>query len=60
MAGTTQYKNQWQAENKERVSLVVPKGFKDTVRNAAAKKGESLNGYIIEAINRRMKEDESI
>ena len=56
MAGTTSYKNQWQAENKERINLVVPKGYKEKVRTAADRAGMSLNGYIKAAIDRQMEQ----
>ena len=29
MAGKTAYKNDWQKENKERINLVVDKGYKE-------------------------------
>ena len=28
MTGKTEYKNKWQAENRERINLVVPKDLK--------------------------------
>jgi len=43
MTGKTEYKNKWQAENRERINLVVPKGFKAIVRHAADNTNESLN-----------------
>jgi len=57
MAGNTNYKNKWQAENRERINLVVPKGYKDTVRKVAEKSGESLNGYIKKAVDEAMEHD---
>lgn len=56
MGGKTDYKNKWQQENKERINLVVDKGYKEKVKTAADGVGESLNGYIIKAIDDRMKE----
>ena len=50
MAGKTEYKNKWQAENCERISLVVQKGSKDIIKAHAESKGESLNGFIKRAI----------
>ena len=35
MTGKTEYKNKWQAENRERINLVVPKGFKAILRHAS-------------------------
>lgn len=54
MAGKTAYKNQWQAENKERINLVVPKGCKEKIRLAADSFGMSLNGFIIQAVNEKI------
>lgn len=57
MAGDTSYKNKWQAENRERINMVVPKGYKELVKNASDAVGESVNGYIKKAIDERMKRD---
>ena len=57
MTGKTEYKNRWQAENRERINLVVPKGFKAIVRHAADNTNESLNGYIKKAIDSRLELD---
>ena len=50
MAGTTQYKNNWMKENLDRISLAVPKGQKEQIKNHASAQGESLNGFINRAI----------
>ncbi len=57
MAGKTDYKNKWQAENCERISLIVPKGKKDIIREYAASKGESINGFINRAIDEAMQNE---
>ncbi|MBR6408422.1 MAG: hypothetical protein IKS19_07590 [Clostridia bacterium] len=57
MAGKTEYKNKWQAENCERISLVVKKGRKQTIKDFAAKQGETLNGFINKAIDEKMERD---
>lgn len=57
MAGKTEYKNKWQSENCERISLVVKKGRKDEIKAAAEKQGQSLNGYIVNAIDEKMERD---
>lgn len=54
MAGKTAYKNEWQKENKERINLVVDKGYKDKTRAAAEVAKMSLNGFIIQAINEKI------
>ncbi|MCH1971630.1 hypothetical protein MCI89_04615 [Muricomes sp. OA1] len=57
MAGKTDYKNKWQSENRERINLVVPKGYKEAVRQHADMTGESVNGYIKKAIDERMERE---
>jgi hypothetical protein len=58
MAGKTTYKNQYAAENYDRISIMLPKGCKDLVKAAAtAKTGGSINGYVNQAINERLQKD---
>lgn len=44
----------WDAANLDRISIALPKGQRDTIKAAAAASGESVNAYIIGAINARM------
>ncbi len=57
MAGKTAYKNDWQKENKERINLVVDKGYKEKARAAATMAGMSLNGFIVSAINEKIERE---
>lgn len=57
MAGTTEYKNKWQQENKERINLVVNKGQKETIKAHAEAQGESLTAFINRAITETMERD---
>lgn len=57
MAGTTEYKNKWQQENKERINLVVNKGQKEAIKAHAEAQGESLNAFINRAITETMERD---
>ena len=50
MAGTTEYKNKWQQEHKERINLVVNKGQKEMIKAHAENNGESVNGFLRRAI----------
>lgn len=59
MAGKTEYKNKWQSENCERISLVVKKGEKEMLKAHATKQGESLNGFINRAIAETIKSDDA-
>ena len=44
----------WDAANLDRVSIAIPKGRKDVIKAAAAAAGESMNQYIITAVDRRI------
>jgi len=59
MAGSTEYKNKWQAENRERINIVVPKGYKEKIKEVAKKTGESVNSYIKKAIDERIERDKN-
>lgn len=60
MAGSTQYKNNWQKDNVDRVNLTMPKGQKEIIKAHATARGESVNGFInrviAEAIEREQTE----
>ena len=47
--------NDFNRKNYERVSLMLPAGEREKVRAAAAAENKSLNSYIIEAIQEKMK-----
>ena len=47
----------WDAANLDRVSIAMPKGKKDDIKAAAAAVGESMNQYIINAVDQRMERD---
>ena len=57
MAGATEYKNNWQRENVDRVNLVIPKGKKAEIKAHAEDLGESVNGFINRAITETMARD---
>lgn len=57
MAGKTDYKNQWQKENVDRVNLTMPKGKKDIIKAHAEAQGESTTGFINRAIDETMERD---
>lgn len=50
-------KNKWNAKAYDRINLTVPKGEKEVIHNHAAKKNESVNGFINRAIKETMKRD---
>lgn len=54
---STRAKNKYNAENYERIALVVPKGKKDKIKAHAANRGESLNGFVNRAIDETIERD---
>ena len=57
MAGRTEYKNQWQKKNMDRINLTVPKGQKEENKAHAEACGESMNGFIGRAISETMERE---
>lgn len=57
MAGKTEYKNNWQKENVDRVNLTMAKGRKEAIRAHAEAHGESVNSFINRAISETMERD---
>ena len=52
-----QSNKKWDAANLDRVSIAMPKGKKDDIKAAATAAGESMNQYIINAVNQRMEQE---
>lgn len=50
-------KNRYAAKAYDRIQLIVKKGQKSNVQAAAEKQGESLNAYVVGAIEQRMKKE---
>lgn len=46
-------------EHYDRISVTVPQGKKDSIRDHAAAQGESINGFINRAIDEQMERDKS-
>ena len=51
----TARQNEYISKSYDRINLLVPKGGKEQIKQAAAVQGESINGYI----NRLIKQDMS-
>lgn len=45
-------------KNYDRIEITAPKGKKAEIQAAAEKQGESLNAYVIGAVERRMKAEQ--
>ncbi len=59
MAGKTDYKNQWQKDNVDRVNLTLPKGQKEIIKAHAEAHSETVNGFIKRAIGETMERDKT-
>ena len=57
MVGKSTYRNEWIAEKLDRINLTVPKGRKEIIKAHAAAHGESVNGFINEAIDEKMERE---
>ncbi len=57
MAGKTEYKNQWQRENYDRINLTVPKGKKEIIKAHSETQGESVSAFINRAVDETMERD---
>ncbi len=44
--------NQWIKENKERINMMFPKGFKEKITEVAGDR--SISQYVIEAVNEKI------
>lgn len=49
--------NRYMAKAYDRISLIVPKGRKEAIKDHAAARGESLNAFIVRAINAQIERD---
>lgn len=49
--------NRYNEKNYDRINIAVKKGAKDVIQSAAAAKGETINGYIKNAIKAKIKAD---
>ena len=53
---SSEVKNRWNAKAYDRIELRVKKGHKDIIKAAADEAGLSVNAYIQQAIDERMKQ----
>ena len=50
-------RNKWDAEHMATLGVKLRKERADVIRDAAAKAGQSVSAYILQAINERMERD---
>ncbi len=53
----TAMQNAYIAKTYDRINLLVPKGYKDKVKEAAGRSGSSVNAYITRALNEAIQRD---
>lgn len=56
-ANTIRYNNEFIKQAYDRVNLTLPKGQKDKIKAHAESRGESVNGFIVRAIEAQMERD---
>ena len=49
--------NRYMQKSYDRLNVLVPKGRREEIKAAAAAVGESMNQYIINAVEQRMERD---
>lgn len=47
--------NEYNKNKYDRFSLMLPTGYKEVIKEQAKKEGKSLNNFILEAIQEKMK-----
>ena len=47
--------NEYNKDKYDRVSVMFPAGYRDTVRDRASENGQSLNAFILDAVREKMK-----
>lgn len=57
MATSAKVKNRYNAKAYDRITIMVPKGQKESIKRYAESQGESINKFIITAINKRIEEE---
>lgn len=50
-ATSSAVKNAWMNENYDRVTIMIKKGEKEKLKEAAKNAGKSVSRYVVEAIN---------
>ena len=57
---STASKRKWNNENYEYTQLVTQKGEKERIKQAAKQAGQSVNAYVVEAVRRRMEQEQML
>lgn len=49
--------NKYAAKAYDRINIAIPKGRKDEIKAHAESRGQSVNGYVVAAIDERLERD---
>ena len=52
VAKNTAYRNEYTKQHYDRLTLLLPKGAKKVIREAAKSKGDTISSYIVNALER--------
>lgn len=50
VAKNTAYRNEYQRQHYDRINIIMPKGAKKVIREAAKSRGETISSYIVRAL----------
>lgn len=59
MTKPSEYRNRWIEKTYDRINLTVPKGKKAAIQELAAKRGESVNGFLNRLVDEAMAREEN-
>lgn len=54
---SSEVKNRYNAKAYDRINFVIPKGEKEVIRQHAESRGESVNAFILRAVNLVMEKE---
>ena len=57
-ADAIKYNNAYNSKAYDRINVTVPKGRREVIKEYATAAGLSVNAYIVESVESRMKSDE--
>lgn len=49
--------NRYNAKAYDRINIAVPKGKKDVIKSCADRNGDSINGFIVKAIDEKIERE---
>lgn len=56
MDSSYRYRNWYSRQNYDRIQILVPRGSRDRIKQAAEAEGKSLNAYVLERLPKQLLE----